>query len=59
MAAAKKLAKKIPDKQLSIGRQRRQNIRVLRKKVRSCEKRLDTFSAQKSSIEIKMTAPGF
>ena len=27
--------------------------------MRSCEKRLDTFSAQKSAIEIKMTAPGF
>tara|TARA_B100000989_G_C19454238_1_gene433215 strand:- start:549 stop:767 length:219 start_codon:yes stop_codon:yes gene_type:complete len=27
--------------------------------VRSCEKRLDTFSAQKSAIEIKMAAPGF
>ena len=25
----------------------------------SCEKRLDTFSAQKSAIEITMTAPGF
>ena len=29
MASAKKLAKKIPDKQLSIGRQRRQNTRAL------------------------------
>ena len=27
--------------------------------MRSCDKRLDTFSAQKSVIEIKMAAPGF
>ena len=47
------------DKQLSTGRQRRQNTSAVRAKIRSCETELETLGAQKQAIETKMSAPGF
>ena len=58
-ASADKPTTKPTDKQLSTGRQRRQNTSALRAKIRSCEKQLDALSAQKRAIETKMAAPGF
>ncbi|MDA0332455.1 MAG: ABC-F family ATP-binding cassette domain-containing protein [Proteobacteria bacterium] len=59
MASANKQEIKPTDKQLSTGRQRRQNTSALRSKIRSFEKQLDALSAQKRAIETKMAAPGF
>jgi len=59
MASANKQEIKPTDKQLSTGRQRRQNTSALRSKIRGCEKQLDALSAQKLAIETKMAAPGF
>ncbi len=58
-ASADKRETKPTDKQLSTGRQRRQNTSSLRSKIRSYEKQLDALSAQKRAIETKMAAPGF
>ena len=44
---------------LSTGRRRRQNISVLRSKIRRCEKQLDALLAQKRAIETKIATPGF
>lgn len=52
MASKDKLETKTTEKQLSIGCQRRQNTRLLRSKIRGCEKQLDAFSAQKRAVEI-------
>ncbi len=59
MASANKQETKPTDKQLSTGRQRRQNTSALRSKIRGFEKQLDALSAQKLAIETKMAAPGF
>ena len=59
MVSADKRETKPTDKQLSTGRQRRQNTSALRSKIRSYEKQLDALSAQKRAIETKMAAPGF
>ena len=56
---ADKPTKKPVDKQLSTGRQRRQNTSAVRAKIRSCETELDTLGAQKQAIETKMASPGF
>ena len=47
------------DKQLSTGRQRRQNTRAVRAKIQSCETELEILGAQKQAIETKMSEPGF
>lgn len=47
------------DKQLSTGRQRRQNTSAVRAKIRSCETELATLGGQKQNIETKMALPGF
>ena len=56
---ANKPTTKPVDKQLSTGRQRRQNTSAVRAKIRSCEIELETLGAKKQSIETKMSAPGF
>ena len=56
---ANKPTTKPVDKQLSTGRQRRQNTSAVRAKIRSCETELETLGAQKQAIETKMFAPGF
>ena len=56
---ADKPSTKLVDKQLSTGRQRRQNTSAVRAKIRSCETELETLGAQKQAIETKMSAPGF
>ena len=56
---ADKPTKKPVDKQLSTGRQRRQNTSAVRAKIRSCETELETLVAQKQAIETKMSASGF
>ena len=47
------------DKQLSTGRQRRQNTSAVRARIRSCETELETLGAQKQAIETKMSTPEF
>jgi len=47
------------DKKHRSGRQRRQSASVLRSKIRTCEKQLETLAAQKQLIETEMTMPGF
>ena len=59
MASIDKQETKPTGKQLSTGRQRRQNTSALRSKIRSCEKQLDALAAQKRAIETTMAAPGF
>ena len=59
MASNDKQEIKPTGKQLSTGRQRRQNTSALRSKIRSCEKQLDALAAQKRAIETTMASPGF
>ena len=56
---ANKAMTKSVDKQLSAGRQRRQNSSAVRAKIRSCETELETLSALKQIIETKMASPEF
>ena len=52
-----KLEKKTTDKQLPLGRQRRQNTIVLRSKIKSYVEQLDVFSPQKLAIKIRTATP--
>ena len=58
-ANANKPMTKPVDKQLSTGRQRRQNTSAVRAKIRSCGTELAIQGAQKQNIETKMALSGF